>query len=1059
MAKVNPDKLVKNLEVNSGNANEVNIYWENPTELKDFEEVVVTRRKDAFSVEIRHPNYEDRYTDLAQVEVFRGYNIYCSQLVKSGDNELQIGPSNAFQPSGMSELPRDNNLVGRLIRDSNSQVFRIVSNTEDKIVWENIATNNDKQLEPNEGPFAILVEYPKDAKETTIQNLIPDSNTLTVSVNSFSIGDTITLNNTNTIEFNVDWFVGASATETAASIKAAIETTPVAYTVEQYGEVLLIEKNTEEVLNVITNSSSLDIVNYGVSGSNIFIPDNIFTKNELRNRIVQFGVDTFFIKSNEGKVITLYESLSVNALPNTVFSVNNTFNNGFTTAFNDRFKSYLEVFTKKPTGLEDEQFYYYTVFTSPTQSQTILLNEETEGEEDYLEYTIDKIASTVTRVFYESAIFYNSNGTSFTYNSGTGEIAYADSPDVTGSGIQAGDLFADSKGLRYTIIDVSQATNGIITVSPGLDIAETVEDNIHGSITRVSTPFNFSNIEKGDTFRDVAGNNFEIIATNAEPISGLSTPPAHAFDITQGLVQQVVYLNNFLVPFTFDPEARLVQYGEEQITVNRLLSAFSYNSISGLIQYSGATIDLTEVEIGDFLIDGSRNKFEIIEVNHNLQQITLDIGLSVDNVVDDNRDGSVIRKSTFVDAEGNTLIDFSQVQPSDLFKTASNTQIPIDSVNATDGTVTLLTDLEDINTNVRSEFDGSVNRSGRTVSWLEPGVENQIPLSSILQGGVRRFSSVNDTQYALRSNPLSTQNLAVSTQDRSFGEYIYRIMPTSFRYLDDTGDLEDITQVFGREINELFSYVNLAEFQNPDLIFENRLADAVSSRKIEVPSETLGIDTRRRLFRDIIRVFQNKGSREGIFLYIKSLTTWDITNGTGDLKEAIIDDTPEIVGLRFHAASRGEINTRLVDTFNVESPPAGRFYKSISGVTLPGFFKFKEVIIRLPNVAYEIGNSTDIAFFENTTILSDDNANFGNPNSLKGCFVIPNEGNPADFYEIISNDNTTLTLQGKAPLSTLGAEYVVLSPLNLNRFVALNSNIRDFMPHDTIPVFNFVLTN
>ena len=67
--RVNPDKLVRNMRIRTSKSGELLLYWDLPKSLADGEEIVVVRRKDAFPVELRNPNFEDRYTDVSQVSV------------------------------------------------------------------------------------------------------------------------------------------------------------------------------------------------------------------------------------------------------------------------------------------------------------------------------------------------------------------------------------------------------------------------------------------------------------------------------------------------------------------------------------------------------------------------------------------------------------------------------------------------------------------------------------------------------------------------------------------------------------------------------------------------------------------------------------------------------------------------------------------------------------------------------------------------------------------------------------------------------------------------------
>ena len=1057
MTQVNPNKLIRNFQVETGNPQEIRLNWNMPVDYEAGEEIVITRRKDAFPVELRNPNYEDRYTDVAQIEIFRGSTIYLSQLIVDG-NKLVIGSSNQFTPNSVTEFDVTNKYTGRLIRDEAGNVFKITDNTETEIFYENIQTREDLQVIPRDGAFVVLAEFPKEIDQQQTISLLADSNTVRIDSNTFDVGDKLTINNTVELTVNEEWEIGTTPQQTARNIRNAIINSGVRYQVEVYDEVILIEQGQEETLAVESNNSSLLVNNYGISGNQIFIDGSLFSKNRLRDQVVVFGTTRYFVKYNEGKEILLYNELNVDELPNIDFTKLSSFNNGQTSPLFDRYKSYLEVLTKKPTGLNEEKYYYYTGFNTPKRSTTIFTNEDSSNPDEQLDYTVDKVGTYISRVFYEDIQFPNKDLLTFTYNATTGVIEYDGNPDLSEFDIQVGDTFGDSSGSRFLISDVSDLANGRVTIPTGQTVNTQVIRPTHALISRPNTPTNFDDVEVDDTFLDIAGNSFRVVGTVDDPRSGVLNHPANAIDVLQGLIDSLIVRNDLIVPFTFDPETSTIQYGQRSIALNRLLASFTYNSMTGIVQYSGTSINLVPVAIGDRFRDGAGNLFEILEVNQANQTVTLETGLTIDNTVDNDRDGSIIRVEGFTDIEGNLLIDLSEAEPNDLLKVAGGATYDITSVDAPNARLTIDPTVLEVSTTVEDPFSGSVIRRGVEVSWIGIDGELDKTLQNLNQGGVKRYTSVYQSQAALFNNPLRTQAFAISTQDRQFGNYLYNLFPRFFRVVDETGDLEDIMKVFGNQFNQMFSVINTYELQNANLIPMSPLRNAARSKGFNLTSETLGIDTRRRIVRDLQNVYRKKGTRQGIFEFIKVLTTWDITNGTGDIREAIIDDSPEAVGLKFYSSALGDDNTRLVDTLDVQSPPAGRFYKGLPGITLPGFFEFTEVIITLPNIALEIGNSTGQTFFQGETTISDDSADFGLDNSLVGTFIIPNEGNSNDFYEVIANTKDTITVRGSVPDEYLGAKYVVLSPLNLNRFISLTATIDQIIPFNTIPVFVFTLT-
>jgi len=697
--------------------------------------------------------------------------------------------------------------------------------------------------------------------------------------------------------------------------------------------------------------------------------------------------------------------MEYNELPNSLFSIVSSHNNTYVGGFLDKYRNYFEVVTKNGNGLQDNTFYYYTAFNSVIGTIIKCLNDDGTGQ--VVNYTVDKIGTNVQRIFFENIVYLND--LDLTYNETNGKIVYEGNPDLTEYGLQVGDLVADSDGKRFPIIDVAEVDQGTVGIATGQIVSIVRESRLHGSIVRATPPANIANIEVGDTFFDLAGNGFQVTGTNANPTESFSPVPANAIDVFQGLTDKVVVTNEFQVPFTFNARTKKVQYGDRQITRNTNLTPFDYNGLSGVIQYSGATIDLTVVIEGHYFVDGAGNKFEIDEVDHQNQTLKLATGLNVDNTVENQYDGGVIDIVGYQDIDGNDLISLIEVQPQDLFKTNSKNTLQIVEADDSEKTIQLDGGVTDISTLVQTIHDGSVLRRGKEVEWT--GFEGELSknLQDNDQGAVKRYSSVYEVNFAYTSSPLSTQALGVSSQERNMGKFIYKLWPKiPFQSIDTTG---------------------------------------------------LGIDTRRRMMRDLIPVYRLKGTREGITKFIKILTTWDITNGTGDFREVIIDDSPEVVGLRFYSPTLGEFNTRFIDTLEVESPPAGRFYKGLAGLTLPGFFDFVEILITLPNVALEIGNSTNISYVGNTTVLRDDNISFEQLNAFTGAFIIPDEANPKNFYKILSNSENEITVLGTIPRENLGAKYIVLSPLNLNRFIALRAEIPKFIPHNTVAVFSFKTVN
>lgn len=1054
---INPNKLVRQFEAQTSVVGELRLYWDSPADLVEGEELVVVRRKDAFPVELRNRNFEDRYTDVAQVEVFRGSPIYLSHLIPNGVNTLALAGTNYFSPP-MSELERDNKYTGRLIRDSLSQVFRITGNTETEIYYESISKNIDNQVTPVEGSFVILADFAKDRRLVQTLPMLENANTLTVIGNSFTVGDSITLNNAVSLDFGTHWTTGSTTEETTQNILTAMQNSGIQYIYTLCGNTILIQKGTQLVLSLVSTNSNAEVLTYGAARGKIYINQDL-KLNEIRNLVVQDGDRNFgHVKYNLGNYIQLHEDT---VAPSADINILDSFNNTFPSGFIDKYKSESEAIRKKGSGLEGDVFYYYTVFTTPILSFSVTYNEADLGGENPLPYTIDKVAPYYVRVFYESLVYVNNNSGSYTYNSATGDIQYLDSRNLIETPIQIGDQFAGSRGQRFTIINIDNLATGSFRLATGLTVGTEPQIKLHGSVVKAEVPVGFNNILVGDTFKDIAGNSFPVVGTNSNPLGAVSIPPTNAFDIAQGLIDKNVMTNPFLVPYNYNPTDGSVQYGERSIVQNTQLSPFTYNSLTGLVTYT-TNIELGLVEVGQSFIDGASNYFEILSINPATLEVGLATGLTVDLTVNNRRSGSVVAQEGFLDAEGMSLLTIQNVVKLDLFKTNSKADYVILDVDTVAGRIYIEPGLDSISLLVETEFDGSCYRRGSDVTWVGYDNENEIILNNSNLGAVRRYNSVNMSQFAYFSNTLSTQAFAISAKDNDVTRLLYKWWPSVFKALDESGDLEDLMGVFGYKFNEIYSLISTYELQNSRLLQPLPLSNSYRQYGLsQEVSETLGIDTRRRIMNDLVPAWKLKGSREGLAKFIKIITTWDVTNGTGDIVRAIRDTTPELSGLRHYSPALGDLNTEIVDTTNPVSPPAGRFVRGIPGVNLEGFFNVVEILIELPNVAMFVGQSTNLSYVSGGTIIratiEDTSTDFGMDNSLKGCFLIPIEGNPNDYYEIQSNTGDTITINGIIPQGLVGSKYVVLSPLNLNRFVALQSTITEQLSYRAVPVFSFTV--
>lgn len=334
-------------------------------------------------------------------------------------------------------------------------------------------------------------------------------------------------------------------------------------------------------------------------------------------------------------------------------------------------------------------------------------------------------------------------------------------------------------------------------------------------------------------------------------------------------------------------------------------------------------------------------------------------------------------------------------------------------------------------------------------------------------------TNVAQATYGAIDSGTPTQASTISVQDRQFGQLLYNYWPGLHRDLDVTEDLKDLMSIFGAQFQELHALVAKYNLQDADNLFFSALPALADQTGLPSVGFSIGADTLRRIGRDMLPCWKLKGSKEGIAMFIKIITTWDITNGTADYAGSVLDFLPNVEALRWFDPNLGTTNTRLTSSgvvVSTGSPPAipteysltglpvtgGRFAQSLPGIVIPGFFTFREFVVTLPNIALFIGSSKEIQVFEGNTILIDQDATFGPINSLVGNFVLPNEEEVNDVFEIISNTPTTLTLKGVINNKNFGGKYVVLSPVNKNRFLILNTLLPSYIPFGTQAGFTFV---
>lgn len=224
-------------------------------------------------------------------------------------------------------------------------------------------------------------------------------------------------------------------------------------------------------------------------------------------------------------------------------------------------------------------------------------------------------------------------------------------------------------------------------------------------------------------------------------------------------------------------------------------------------------------------------------------------------------------------------------------------------------------------------------------------------------------------------------------------------------------------------------------------------------------SDTLGIDNTRLFGLQVIYINDpfisytyTTGSgviQYSSFVDLSAITTDAIfEDGAGN----VFDITAVNQGLNEITIATGQtIDTSDIGNIykKVALPESGRFFNTLSGIIIPGFFEFKEFIVEVLNVALFTGESTDLQIVTDTTTMTDTTANFGGTNNLVGNFLLPKQGQINDIFEIIANTTTTITVLGVVKDIDPIGDYAVLSPLNSARFQRINT----LMDSDYSPSF------
>ena len=570
------------------------------------------------------------------------------------------------------------------------------------------------------------------------------------------------------------------------------------------------------------------------------------------------------------------------------------------------------------------------------------------------------------------------------------------SPNLTGR------LLRDSTGKVFTILSNTATTvtldgppqNGKYVILADFPATIRIQQNFESDIRTVAGPSSISNL--------------------VELISGSLVQQNFLTDELVNLFFKDAVSNLFVVKKN---TGSTLYFFERFNFKNTTKVPFTYNVGTGVVQFS-SPVNLSNVVTGDVFVDSSENKFTISSVNDGADQIIIAPGQTVNDAAPTKAEhGSAIIDETPVIGVGMALLTNFRDQP----------VIPyIDTYkNEQEAAARVGTGLLD-------------NQFYYYTAFYKPCNTNVAQAEFSVYG----------------SSGTQTQSSALSIKDRDFANLLYSYWPSLYRQLDTTGDLEDLMKVFGHEFAYLHALIETYKLQDTHTLFATATAALADQTGLPSVGYSIGVDTLRRIASDMINAWHLKGSKEGIALFIRILTTWDITNGTGDFAGSIIDYLPNVSALRFFDSLLGSLNTRLTQS-DPSFTAGGRFVKGLPGIVIPGFFSFREFVVLIPEVALYVGTTTLFSAGGGQTVVTDSAANFGADNSLVGNFLLPNQEEVNDIYQIIANTATTITVRGIVENRTFGGSYAVLSPLNTNRFIILNKLMPSYAPFGTKAGYQF----
>jgi len=247
------------------------------------------------------------------------------------------------------------------------------------------------------------------------------------------------------------------------------------------------------------------------------------------------------------------------------------------------------------------------------------------------------------------------------YDSGNGELKLNNAPDL--QGVNSNYVLIDSSGQLFNVTGVdnrakpsiiydssNQNTNFVLEgAGLGSQVAQGFQVTDNSTYAVVSC-----NLKREG---NVVGNlTMKIVDDDGSGLPDLGSPIATSEPLNIATISDTTFqktLFSFVTPpslttstqyhLVLSPDASYVSSMQDGIIAfnNTGLEGFSYNSLSGVISYSGA-VNLSNVEPGHYFQDGANNLFKILAVDDSIDEVTIATGQTINNIVTTSDHGSIV---------------------------------------------------------------------------------------------------------------------------------------------------------------------------------------------------------------------------------------------------------------------------------------------------------------------------------------------------------------------------------------------------------------------------------